>query len=130
MTESVRDHLKFLAFAPLVFLSAHTGKGIGAVLAAADRVYAASRIRVGTGTLNREIARATERFPPKAARGGAPVKVLYATQVGISPPTIVISLSHPVDLHFSYKRYLENQLRAAFGFEGTPLVLKVRTRRH
>ncbi|HEX6736717.1 MAG TPA: ribosome biogenesis GTPase Der [Vicinamibacteria bacterium] len=130
MTEAVRDHLKFLAFAPIIFLSAQTGKGVGALMAAAGRVHAASRLRVGTGALNRELARATERFPPKAARGGAPVKLLYATQVGIAPPTIVLSLSHPVDLHFSYKRYLENQLRTAFGFEGTPLVLKVRTRKH
>ena len=58
------------------------------------------------------------------------VKVLFATQVGIAPPTFVLSLNHPVDLHFAYKRYLENQLRAAFPFEGTPLVLKVRTRPH
>jgi GTP-binding protein len=130
MTENVRDHLKFLAFAPIVFLSAQTGKGLGGLLPAVDGVYAASRIRIGTGPLNRELARATERFPPKAAKGNAPVKLLYATQVGIAPPTILLSLSHPVDLHFSYKRYLENQLRAAFGFEGTPIVLKVRTRRH
>ena len=83
---------------------------------------------MGTGALNRELARATERFPPKAARGGAPVKVLYATQVGISPPTIVISLSHPVDLHFSYKRYLENAIRREYGFDGVPLRLSFRAR--
>ena len=130
MTENVRDHLKFLAFAPILFLSAETGKGIAALLTAAERVYAASRMRVGTGPLNRELARATARVPLKVARGNASVTLLYATQVGIAPPTMMLSLSHPVDLHFSYKRYLENQLRAAFGFEGTPLVLKVRTRRH
>jgi GTPase len=130
MTEDVRDHLKFLAFAPILFLSAESGKGVGALLPAVDRVYQAGQTRIGTGALNRELARATARFLPKAARGSAPVKLLYATQVGISPPTIVLSLSHPVDLHFSYKRYLENQLRSAFGFEGAPLVLKVRTRRH
>jgi GTPase len=130
MTENVRDHLKFLAFAPILFLSAETGKGIAALLTAAERVYAASRMRVGTGALNRELARATARVPLKVARGNASVTLLYATQVGIAPPTMMLSLSHPVDLHFSYKRYLENQLRSAFGFEGTPLVLKVRTRRH
>jgi GTPase len=130
MTEAVRDHLKFLAFAPILFLSAETGKGTAALLTAAERVYTASRTRVGTGPLNRELARATARFLPKAARGNAPVTLLYATQIGIAPPTMMLSLSHPVDLHFSYKRYLENQLRAAFGFEGTPLILKVRARKH
>ena len=69
-------------------------------------------------------------FAPKAAKGGHAVRILYGTQVGIAPPTFVLSLSHPVDLHFSYKRYLENQIRRGFGFEGAPIVLKVKTRRH
>ena len=76
------------------------------------------------------IARAAERLAPKAARGGKPVTILFATQIGAAPPTFLLSLNHPVDLHFSYKRFLENQLRSQFGFEGTPIVLKVRTRRH
>jgi GTP-binding protein len=58
------------------------------------------------------------------------VRILYGTQVSVGPPTFMISLSHPVDLHFSYKRYLENQLRKEFGFEGTPIQIRVRTRRH
>ena len=66
------------------------------------------------------LAKAAERHAPKAAKGGAPVKILFATQIGVAPPTFVLSLNHPVDLHFSYKRYLENQLREEFGFEGTP----------
>jgi GTPase len=58
------------------------------------------------------------------------VKILFATQIGVRPPTFVISLNRPTDLHFSYRRYLENQLRESFGFEGTPIVLKVRSRKH
>jgi GTPase len=126
----VRDALKFLAYAPVLFLSALTGHGLSALLAAVDRVFESGRIRVGTGELNRVLARAQRNYAPKAAKGGAPVSVLYATQVGTAPPTFMLSLNHPVDLHFSYKRYLENQLREEFGFEGVPLVLKVRTRKH
>ncbi len=128
--EDVRDDLKFLAYAPVLFVSARSGKGLGALLKAAERVQVARQQRVTTGELNRLLARAGEAFAPKAAKGGHPVRILYGTQVGIAPPTFVLSLSHPVDLHFSYKRYLENQIRRGFGFEGTPIVLKVKTRRH
>jgi len=128
--QDVRDDLKFLAFAPVLFVSARSGKGLGALLKAAERVQEARQKRVTTGELNRLLARAATEFAPKAAKGGHPVRILYGTQVGTAPPTFVLSLSHPVDLHFSYKRYLENQIRAGFGFEGTPMVLKVKTRRH
>ena len=119
-----------LSYAPIVFTSARTGKGLSGALQAARRVHAASLLRIATGPLNRAIARAADRHPPKAAKGGHAVRILFATQIGVAPPTFVISLNHPVDLHFSYKRYLENQLREQFGFEGAPIVLKVRTRRH
>ena len=128
--QAVRDHIKFLAFAPVVLVSAKTGKGITSLLAAADRAHAASRTRVTTGQLNRVLAKAAQSTAPKAAKGGAPVKILFGTQIGVAPPTFALSINHPVDLHFSYKRYLENRLRAAFGFEGTPVVLKVRHRPH
>jgi GTP-binding protein len=126
----LRDELKFLAYAPIVFVSAIDGKGLANLLGTVERVFNASRTRVSTGLLNRELTRATERFPPKAAKGNRPLSVLYGTQVGVAPPTFVLSVNHPVDLHFSYRRYLENRLRKAFGFEGTPLVVKVRARRH
>ena len=128
--QAVRDRLKFLAWAPVLFVSAKTGKGLGAMLAAAERAHAASRTRVPTGPLNRLLGRATAAHAPKAAKGSSAVKLLFATQIGVDPPTFVLSINHPVDLHFSYKRYLENQLRAEFGFGGTPIVLKVRGRRH
>jgi GTPase len=127
---SVREQLKFLAYAPLVRVSASTGLGLDALLAAAERARRASRTRVSTGQLNRLLGAAAQANAPKAAKGHHPVRILYATQVGLSPPTFILSLSHPVDLHFSYKRYLENQIRAEFGFEGTPIVLKCKTRRH
>jgi GTP-binding protein len=125
-----RDHLKFFAYAPVVFVSAQTGRGLGALLGAVERVAAEARKRVTTGQLNRVLARATQGYAPKAAKGNATLKILYATQVGVAPPTFVLSLNHAVDLHFSYKRYLENQLRSEFSFEGTPIVLKTRHRPH
>lgn len=128
--QEVRDHLKFLAYAPIVHVSSRTGQGTAGLLRTADRVHAACRTRVTTGELNRFLARVAEANAPKAAKGGHPVTILFGTQIGIAPPTFLISLNHPVDLHFSYKRYLENQLRRAFGFEGAPIVLKVRVRRH
>ena len=111
-------------------LSARSGRGLTAMLSAADRAHAASRTRIATGPLNRLLGRATAAHAPKAAKGSHAVKLLYATQIGVDPPTFILSINHPVDLHFSYKRYLENQLREEFDFRGTPIVLKVRGRRH
>jgi GTP-binding protein len=127
--QDVRDHLKFLPWAPLVLVSAKSGKGIGGLLKAVEKVQAARLQRVTTGELNRMLARAAERHAPRAAKGNKQVRILFGTQIGVSPPTFVLSINQPVELHFSYKRYLENEIRKAFGFEGTPLVLKVRTRR-
>jgi GTP-binding protein len=125
----VRDQLKFLPWAPVVFLSAKTGKGLGALLDTVDRVEAARKARVTTGELNRMLVRATAAFPPKADKGDQPVRILFGSQIGIAPPTFAVSINHPVDLHFSYRRYLENRIREAFGFEGSPIRLKVRHRR-
>jgi GTP-binding protein len=123
--EVIRDRLKFLAFAPIVFVSAKTGAGIGKMLQAAERVAEAARKRVTTGALNRLLGKAVELQPPKAATG-KDIRILYGTQIGVSPPTFLLAVSRPVDLHFSYRRYLENQLRRELGFEGAPIVLKVR----
>jgi len=127
--QEVRDALKFLAWAPVVFVSAKTGKGIGLLLGAVDRVQQSRSFRVTTGELNRLLARAAESYAPKAEKGDQPVRILYGSQIGTAPPTFAISINHPVDLHFSYRRYLENRIRQAFGFEGTPMRLKVRYRR-
>ena len=123
--EKVRDHLKFLAFAPIIFVSAKTGKGVPKMLVTAERVAEASKKRVTTGALNRMLAKAVEVQPPKAATG-KDIRILYGTQIGVAPPTFLLAVSRPVDLHFSYRRYLENLLRRELGFEGTPIVLKVR----
>ncbi len=130
VTEAVRDRLKFLSFAPIVFVSSKTGQGITNMMKAVDRVAEAARLRVTTGEFNRLLERAAAAHAPKAASGNKPVRILYGTQIGTTPPTFLITLNHPVDLHFSYRRYLENQIRKEVGFEGVPIVLKVKTRRH
>jgi GTP-binding protein len=127
--QNLRDALKFLAWAPIVNTSATEARGMGALLKAVDRVSESQRTRVATGPLNRLIARAVAEHTP-ASRGKHALKVLFASQVGVLPPTFALQLSQPVSLHFSYRRYLENRLRQEFGFEGTPIVLKARQRRH
>jgi GTP-binding protein len=127
--ESVRDDLKFLPWAPVVFISAKSGRGIGTLLAAVDRVAAARTSRVTTGELNRVIARAADLHVPRPAKGNHPVKILFASQIGTAPPTFALKINSVGDLHFSYLRFLENRIREAFGFEGTPIRLKVRGRR-
>jgi GTPase len=127
--ESVRDDLKFLPWAPVVFISAKSGRGIGTLLEAVDRVAAARTSRVTTGELNRVIARAADLHVPRPAKGNHPVKILFASQIGTAPPTFALKINSVGDLHFSYLRFLENRIREAFGFEGTPIRLKVRGRR-
>ena len=125
----VRDHLKFLPWAPVVFLSATSGRGIASLLRAVDAVHSARTSRVTTGEFNRLLASAADAHVPRPAKGSRPVKILFGSQIGTAPPTFVLSINQPGDLHFSYLRYLENRIREAFGFEGTPIRLKVRQRR-
>jgi GTP-binding protein len=128
--ETIEDGLQFLEWAPVLFVSAQTGAGIGALLATIQRVDGARKQRVATGPLNRALAKAVARHAPKGAHGKRPLRILFATQLRVAPPTFLLSLNHPIELHLSYKRFLEKQFREAFGFEGTPLLFKVRTRIH
>lgn len=125
----VRDELKFLHWAAVVFVSARSGRGIGGLLKAVDRAREARLRRVTTGEFNRLLTQATEAHVPRPAKGSRPVRILFGSQIGTAPPTFALSVNQPVDLHFSYLRYLENRIREAFGFEGTPIRLKVRQRR-
>jgi GTPase len=128
LTEDVRAHGRCLAHAPIVFVSARTGLGMNGLLTAADEVSAARKLRVTTGPLNRLLLNAAQAQPPRSATGS--VKLLYGTQVGTSPPTFVLTLNRHIDVPDSYRRYLENQIRKEFGFAGTPIILKVKTRKH
>jgi GTP-binding protein len=126
--ETLRRGLKFLDYAPLLHLSAATGERTGRLLDVIDRVAAARRQRVKTPELNRFIAKVSAEHPP-ASPGRRHVRILYATQTGIAPPTFVFFTNVATQFHFSYERFLANRLREEFGFEGSPIRLQVRTRR-
>lgn len=117
--EIVRRKLKFLAYAPVVFLSALTGERVQQLYALIDRVAEARRRRISTGELNRWLASVDlDRGTSPANRK---VKIYYVTQATAAPPVFVLFTNQRKPLHFSYQRYLENRLRAAFDFTGTPL---------
>ena len=126
-TAAVRREAPFLGFAPIVAISARTGQRVGRVLDAALQIAAQRRRRVATSELNRLLADATFRQEPPAVKGSRP-KFLYATQASVAPPTFVLFVSDADAVHFSYERYLENRIREAFDFGGTPIRLVFRTR--
>jgi GTPase len=123
----LRRQLKFLDWAPVLHISARTGERTPKLLEAIDKVAAARQQRVPTGELNRFIKTVTEAHPP-ASPGKREVRILYAAQTGVAPPTFVFFTNVATSFHFSYERFLENRLREAFGFLGTPLRLQVRRR--
>ena len=115
----VRRKLKFLDYAPVVFVSALTGERLGKLYGLIDRVAEARQRRVSTGELNRWLASVDlERGTSPASRK---VKIYYVTQASAAPPTFVLFTNQKLPLHFSYRRFLENRLRAAFDFTGTPI---------
>ena len=123
----LRVQAPFLGFAPILAVSAKTGQRVTKALDAAVEIARGRRRRISTGALNRVLNDATFRQPPPPVRNRRP-KFYYATQASIEPPTFVLFASGSEHVHFSYRRYLENRLRDAFGFGGTPLRLIVRER--
>ena len=126
--EKVRYHLKFLDYAPILHISAVTGERTPKLLEMVDRVAAAARARVPTGELNRFIEKVTTASPPVTA-GKRNVRVMYAAQASVAPPTFVLFTNAPTKLHFSYERFLENRLRDSYGFFGNPIRIQVRGRK-
>ena len=125
---TVRDQLKFLDYAPILHVSAQTGERTGKLLESVDRVTAASRTRVPTGELNRFFRDLTTASPPITESKRRHVRVLYAAQPSIAPPTFVLFTNVSAKLHFSYTRFLENRLREKYDFFGTPIRIVVRGR--
>jgi len=125
--DKIRTDFKYLSYAPVVFVSAKTGQRIGKIMESVDNVMEQYRRRVPTSDLNRVFTEATDSHHAPLARGRR-VKFYYTTQVAVEPPTFVIFTNQPDGIHFSYERYLINRLRAAFGFDGTPLRLIFRGR--
>lgn len=126
--KDIRNQLTFLSYAPIVFISAKTGQRVRQVIETIDRVHEHQSFRISTGLLNDVINEAILLNQPPSDKGKR-LKIFYVTQVSIKPPTFVVFVNDKDLAHFSYVRYLENKLREQFDFEGTPIVLNVKSKR-
>jgi len=124
--QRVRYDLKFLSYAPVLFVSAATGQGTDKILPTLEEVARERRKRIPTAEMNRFLKYVD--FERASVPARQQVKIYYMTQAGVSPPTFVLFTNRKVKLHFSYQRFLENQLRKAFGFVGSPIWIKNRAR--
>ncbi len=124
----IRDHFRFMAYAPVLFTSAKYGQGVGNIIPQAKQVHQERFKRLSTAMVNNVVQKAVaDHSPPRV--NNKQLKILYATQAEVNPPTFVLFVNNTKLVHFSYQRYLENELRQSFGFSGTPirLILKARS---
>lgn len=119
-TQKVRDHFLYLSYAPIVFVSAKTHQRVNRILPIVDMILENAKRRIPTNVLN-EVVGDAQITTPSPTHNGKRFRIYYATQVGIQPPTFMLSCNDPKLLHFSYERFLENTLRNAFPLEGTPI---------
>jgi GTP-binding protein len=127
-TEEVKKVLSFMPYAEIIFISAMTGQRINKLFEVIDAVNENHNMRVGTGVLNEIMTRAVSMQQPPTDKGKR-LKLFYITQTGVKPPTFVIFVNDKELMHFSYVRYIENQIRDTFGFNGTPLKFIIRERK-
>ena len=125
--QKARAALDFMPYAPLVFVSAKLGQRVNQVLDSALNVVAERQRRVPTAALNKMLKDAVAAHPPPS-KPGKWLKFFYATQADVAPPTFIVFTNHPEQVHFSYRRYLENKLRETFGFDGTAIRMSFRAR--
>jgi GTP-binding protein len=125
--DETRQRMRFLDYAPILHLSAATGERVPRLLATIDKIGEARRQRVPTPELNRFVEAITAQHPPVSPTRRH-VRILYAAQIGVAPPRFVFFTNVASELHFSYERFLVNQLRERFGFAGTPIRVQVRRR--
>ena len=125
--KEIRTQFQYLSYAPILFVSALKKQRIQTILPMIDDVHDASVLRIQTNVLNEVLMDAQLMTPPPTHKGKR-LKIYYASQVAVAPPTIVLFVNDPELLHFSYKRFLENSLREAFGFQGTTLRILARER--
>jgi GTP-binding protein len=123
----IRRRLKFMPHTPILFVSAKLGSGVNKILPTAREIWRQRQRRLPTSALNSLITEVVAAHSPPPV-GGRRLNILYATQAGVNPPTIVFFVNDAKLVHFSYKRYLVNSLRQAFGFTGTPLRLHFKGR--
>ena len=127
-TQKVRQVLSFMTYAELIFISAVTGQRLGKLFDLIDVVSENHSMRVATGVLNEIMAEAVALQQPPSDKGKR-LRLYYITQAAVKPPTFVIFVNDKELMHFSYTRYLENQIRETFGFMGTPLRFIIRERK-
>jgi GTP-binding protein len=126
-TQAIRDRMKYLDYAPIVFISALKGQRLGNLLAAIAQVAAGRRTRVSTAEMNRFLQEVD--LQRASVPSGKPFRIFYMTQAGVAPPTFIAFTNRAGKLHFSFERFLQNRIRERFGFVGTPIVIKSRTRK-
>ena len=126
-TQSIREHLSYMPYAPIIFVSAKTGQRVDNIFDRINYVHNQSTMRISTGMLNDVLGEATMRTQPPTDKGKR-LKIYYMTQISVAPPTFVIFCNNAELFHFSYQRYIENCLRETFGFSGTPIRLIIRER--
>jgi GTP-binding protein len=124
-TKDVYQKLSFMTYSPLVFISAKTGRRLDKLFDLIDSAHANASLRVSTGVLNDVISEAVAMNQPPSDKGKQ-LKINYATQVDVKPPTFVLFVNDKELMHFSYERYIENTIRSSFGFEGTPIRIIIR----
>lgn len=127
-TKTIREALKFMEYAPVLYISALTGQRVNRLLDAVRSAYEQTSRRVTTGLLNDVLTDAQAAFQAPSVSGRR-LKIYYATQTGTKPPSFAFFVNDEKLMHFSYERYLENQLRKAFGFEGTPIRFELREKK-
>jgi len=125
--KNLKKNLQFMDYAPMIFVSAQTKQRVHKILDLVKYVAEQQSVRVSTSILNEIVRDAVMQNPPPTDKGKR-LKILYATQSGVKPPTFVVFVNEPEILHFSYERYLENKLRESFGFEGTSIKFIIRKR--
>ena len=125
MREDIRRDLSYMPYAPIVFISAMTGQRVSRLFELINYVREQASMRITTGMLNTVLSDAQTRVQPPTDKGRR-LKIYYMTQVGIRPPHFVVFCNDKKLFHFSYRRYLENQIRSVFGLEGTPIIMTVR----
>lgn len=127
-TENVRNTISFMPYAEIIFVSAKTGQRLNKLYETIDMVIENQTLRVGTGVLNEIMMEAVALQQPPTDKGKR-LRLYYITQVSVKPPTFVIFVNEKYLMHFSYQRYIENQIRQSFGFRGTPLHFIIRERK-
>ena len=127
-TRYVQQALHFVPYAPVLFISAKTGQRVDKILDLGLQINAERHTRIPTGKLNAILRDAVYNHPPTSIHKGAHLRIFYATQAQVAPPVFLFFSNAPEEIHFGYKRYLENRIREAHPYMGTPIILVFRNR--